>query len=199
MLTPLTRTGVEGLQPVEEIVNVEVRERNLHIGSATYPVANIARINLEVWKPNAEWLKSRYAESVLKRVLTGLIVAAVLIVLFGISFSVSVATLIAALSLGLIVAIFLIIEDTRELKAALKVRYYILVIETTGEPFASLWSRDQKKAEGLKGMIEDAINNPNAKFNVKFETHVGDKFLGDKVLGDKIQTNGPNSPGKVVK
>jgi chromate transport protein ChrA len=98
-----------------------------------------------------------------------------------------------------IVAVALIVISTIRLFVKLSARtLYALVIETAGTPFAALVSTERKSVIDLVRMIMDAIDNPEADWNLMVENfHVGDEIHGDKLYGDKIKVAGSQNVGKV--
>jgi hypothetical protein len=67
--------------------------------------------------------------------------------------------------------------------------YYALVIETAGTPNTALVSTDESVVNHLVYQIMDAIDNPQAEFQMQVENfHVGDKIqqFGDHNVGKTV-------------
>lgn len=179
-----------------ELIRVRVSRRILWVGAEAYPLQNIAHARaIELPPPRATAVRQYLG-------------AAVLLVILG------VGTAIAATKLGtvttvpssvlnglhgvVIVAGALIIVSTIRLFVKLSARtLYALVIETAGAPFAALISTTRNTVIDLVHMIMDAIDNPEAEWNVMVENvHVGDKIGGDKIGGDKISVTGSHNVGR---
>ncbi|MDT0342853.1 DUF6232 family protein [Streptomyces litchfieldiae] len=84
-----------------------------------------------------------------------------------------------------------VILTIRLLSVLVRRSYYVLLVETSGPPFARLHSRDQQLIRQIGEQIIDAINNPQAAFMYRIEhLQIGDTI---KLIG------GSGNTGKVSK
>ena len=164
----------------QEIVNVRVSRRVLWIGSDAYPLQNIARAQTrELTLKNGSPVRN-YFKAVVRWVILGVVVTIALkLAKVGSS---------GVFDLVWVVVLALLAISTIRLIAMLRKNrtYYALIIETAGTPNTALVSPDLNLVNQLVGQIMEAIDNPQAEFQVQVENfHVGDKIhqVGDYNVG----------------
>ncbi len=152
-------------------ITVEIRRHIMYIDSQLYQLRNIARVqNLEL-KPD----RTRIFRTLAAR---GLAIIALLVVLNVMLDSESIATL---NGLGFLVLAGLVIYH---ISVAVRRPWYFLLLETTGTPFAVLFSKQSSVIDQLVHMIGGALENPPTAPQVM---HIGDVVMGDvlKMIGDR--------------
>jgi hypothetical protein len=183
-----------------ELTEVSVSRRILWIGAEAYPLQNIARAQaIELPPPRGAAIRHYL----------GVVIFCVILGVGSAVAATKVATIATVPSAALsalhgveIVAVALIVISTIRLVVKLSARtLYALVIETAGTPFAALASAERNTVIDLVKKIMDAIDNPQADWNLKVENvHVGDVIHdGDMIHGDKIKVAGSQNVGKVYK
>jgi hypothetical protein len=148
-----------------EEINVEVSRRVLRIGTAAYPVRNIARAQTVALIPNREAAWRRY------------VVAVALWVILGVAAAVAVNKVTGLPNSGLtalhgveVAALVLVVISTIRLIVNLSARtFYALVIETAGTPSTALVSANPQEVTGLVNAIMEAIDDPAAEFHYHME------------------------------
>ena len=180
-----------------ELTKVSVSRRILWVGAEAYPLRNIARAQAIELPPQRGTAIRRYLGAVIFCVILGVVAAVAATKLTTVASVPSSAF--TALHGVEIAAVALIAISTIRLLVKLSARtLYALVIETAGTPFAALVSTERNRVIELVRMIMDAIDNPEADWNLTVENfHVGDQIHGDKIYGDKIKVAGSRNVGKV--
>jgi uncharacterized protein DUF6232 len=148
----------------EKILRVQTTQQSpTRVETMAFPVDNIARVVVTPIRPD-------YSRAILE-FLVGMAIVGLLLAGAG-----EVADELT--SLAVVVAVIL----TVRLLVVLSTRpYYVLLVETTGPPFAKLASRDKAEVELIGQQIVSAINNPQATFQYRVEhLHIGDtvKLIG---------------------
>jgi hypothetical protein len=194
---------VTAMSRKSELIRVRVSRRILWVGAEAYPLQNIARARAIELPPPRGAAVRHYLGAVVFFVILG-VGAAVATTRLDTVATVSSSAL-NALHGVMIVAGALIIISTIRLSIKLSARtLYALVIETAGTPFAALISTAKDTVIDLVHMIMDAIDNPQAEWNLMVENvHIGDKvsgdkFGGDKFGGDKISVTGSHNVGRLT-
>jgi hypothetical protein len=179
-----------------ELIKVRVSRRILWVGAEAYPLQNIARARAVELVPQRAAAVRRYLGAVIFCLILG-VAAAVVATKLTTNASVPNSAFTALHGVE-IVAVALIVISTIRLFVKLSARtLYALVIETAGTPFAALVSTERNTVIDLVRMIMDAIDNPQAEWNIMVpEIHVGDKVYGDKISGDKIKVAGRQNVGQ---
>lgn len=167
-----------------ETINVRVSRRVLWVGSEAYPLQNIARaqaLKLTYKRPSPF---ANYIKALVRCAVLG-VIAIVALKLAKLQSSQPINLVeVAVFALAVIATIRLIVALRK------KRTYYALVIETAGTPNTALVSTDEGVVNQLVYQIMDAIDNPQAEFQMQVENfHVG----------DKIQQFGDRNVGKVVR
>lgn len=155
-------------------VNVRVSKRVLWVGEDAYPLQNIARARAALWKPDAN--------KGLNGCLGCLGTAVVIAILAGASASKNTALTAVVWVLVIGAAVAAVVWSRRR-----KPRY-ALQIETSGNPFTVLVNTDKEQLDRLVREIMDAIDNPEAEFQMQVENmHVGDRIfqVGDHNTGKR--------------
>jgi Family of unknown function (DUF6232) len=184
-----------------ELLKVSVSRRILWVGAEAYPLQNIARARAIELAARRGAAVRRYLGAV---IFCGILGAAAAVVATKLSTAASPPSSALTAMHGVeIVAAALIVISTVRLIVKLSARtLYALVIETAGTPFAALVSTERNTIIDLVRMIMDAIDNPQAEWNLMVkDLHVGDKIAGDKIAGDrvsgdKIRVAGSHNVGK---
>jgi heme/copper-type cytochrome/quinol oxidase subunit 2 len=182
-----------------EPIKIEVSRRILHIGSAAYPLQNIARVQSQ----ELEWVRWPAIKSFLR--------AAVIWIVLGVAATVAVK--IAARRGGSYSTIALdqnhylsiawgVVVALLAISAALLLfrlrgtwrQYYALVIDSAGSASAALVSPDRRLIRDLVAKITKAIENPDdpaASFSpITINNH--------NHIGDNINVSGSGNTGKVT-
>lgn len=161
-----------------EVIDVRVSQRILWVGGEAYPLRSIARVQTNKLVPRLGLALWGYLKTIVLWVFLG-VVAAVVTGLLEFD-SNALPRFVAVVGLVLIVSTIRLIAATRT--------FYELVIETAGAPYRALVSPDENLVTGLVHRIVDAINNPQAEWQVRVENHFGDKInqYGDHNVG-KVQ------------
>lgn len=163
-------------------VRVRVSRRILWVGSQAYPLPQIVRIQpaqVRLRRGAATKEFARRAGATLALAVLGLIAMACA----GRLLPVGVWVVFWAAIVGL-----LVLHGTRLGRLLRLPRLYVLRIATAGSEHAAVVSTDRAKIYDLATEVADAIDNPEAEFEVRvdnLEFVYGDKVDGDKVLGDK--------------
>jgi hypothetical protein len=169
------------------VINVRVSRRILWVGSEAYPLQNIARAQTLKLVPQRGAPFRGYLKAV-----TGLVIldiAATIVLKVAASKITGFPDSRFKTLLQLVVLASVAISTIRLILALLKRTYYALIIETAGTPRAALVSTDENLVSSLVYQIMDAIDNPQAEFQVQVENfHVG----------DKIQQFGNHNVGKLA-
>jgi ABC-type multidrug transport system fused ATPase/permease subunit len=157
-----------------EVISVGVSHRVLWIGSAAYPLHNIARAQTIKLVPNRAKALGHY---VIQLVLWFALMAGAIYVIDN-----------GLLSLGdrdelaqplFFVFLVLIGISTINLVVKLLARtYYAMVIETAGNPQTTLVSTDKRVVSSLVRQTMEAIDNPEAEFRKEVTniTNIGEQF-----------------------
>ncbi|WP_116213545.1 DUF6232 family protein [Streptomyces olivoreticuli] len=175
-----------------KVINVSIRDRILWVGSAAYPVQNIARAMTVTYAPRRAAAVGRFLVSML--VLALVMVAATAAIdntPWPLADKETARRALRLLALGLI-AIFTI----QLLRVLLAKTRHAVFIETSGSPLAVLASTKEQKMREIVGEVAKAINNPLALYHTTVNNHLGDKVFGDKVSGDKFNVFGKHNVGK---
>ncbi|RLV01262.1 hypothetical protein CTZ27_12110 [Streptomyces griseocarneus] len=169
-----------------KVIQVRIEDRILWIGSAAYPVQNIAVAM------TAEYIPRRLAAIV--RFLVSMVILLAVLVLLGRTYIThGYATLARPVALAL-VALFAF----RMLRVLLMRTRYVVYIATSGNPSAVLASTDEREMREIVDEVAKAINNPEARYHTTVNNILGDAIAGDKVFGDKFKVFGENNVGKRV-
>lgn len=146
-----------------ESIDVRVSKRILWFGSEAYPLPNITRTNTLKLEPNRGAAIRQY-------------LVTVVVALFVIGIVASAAP--GAISALVIVAgVGWIVFRTVKLVEFLKLTLYELVIETAAGSHRGLITADPAVVSDLSVRITDAIDNPQAEFQMQVENfQVGDNF-----------------------
>lgn len=181
----------------DESIKVEVSRRILHIGSAAYPLQNIARVQSQELQ-FARWPAIR---SFLKAAVTLIVlgIAATVAIRFAanrqagstiaanqghyIAITWAVATVLLAIS-----AIVLVVHLLPTWR-----RYYALIIDTAGSARAALVTTERTKISDLVTKITRAIANPNDPTTI-FQQII----TNNSHIGDNVQVSGSGNTGKVT-
>lgn len=159
-----------------EVIDIRVSQRILWVGAEAYPLHNIARAQTIKLVP-------KRGLALLKAIVLWVVLGVAAAVVTGLPGFGSVTLT----SLMAVVVFVLIVVSTIRLIAVLSTRtLYALVIETAGTPYRALVSTDGNLVTQLVHRIMDAINNPQAEFQLRVENfHVGDKIqqFGNQNLG----------------
>jgi hypothetical protein len=157
-------------------IDVRVSRRILWFDREAYPLHMITRTNSVALKAKPGLAIRTYATSVLPWFIPAVIVLAV-----GASWVITVPVIVTVLAL-LAVKTYRLIEF-------LNLRLYELEIETAAGSHRGLVSDDREVVYNLAVRITDAINNPQAEFQLRVENfHVG----------DNVNMSGDHNVGKVT-
>jgi hypothetical protein len=156
-----------------ELVKIEISRQVLWIGNEAYPLQNIARAKTIKIVPDDKGAWRRYVGSMVLLVLLGTSAAVGIKLAPQVNSTqgstalhgVAVGVLVLAVVLFVINTIILLVRLTREL-------YYLLLIETTGDPSRTLASTDAAPLCILVHEIMKAIDNPAATFRYEIENLV---------------------------
>lgn len=159
-----------------ESIDVRVSQRILWFGNEAYPLHNITRTNFLKLVPN----RSAAIRSHVRTVLLALVGAGIVAALAPP----------AAATLVVIGTLAWLAYKTYKLSEFLKVELHELVIETAAGSHRGLISGNGAVVIDLSRRITDAINNPQAEFEMRVDNvHVG----------DNVHTYGDYSIGKAVR
>ncbi|AJE44260.1 hypothetical protein CP978_33200 [Streptomyces nodosus] len=148
-------------------VDLRVSRRLLWIGSAAYPLHNIARVHTLTLHPKRK-------EAVLRFLKNGAIIMATAIALTILSSVTALAS--TSTAGGLILFVWLgagamLVYSLVEMASVLNApAHYVLAVETSGPSTAVVTSRDPAHLNHLVGQIAHAIDHPEAEFQVKVES-----------------------------
>ncbi|MFF8834230.1 DUF6232 family protein [Streptomyces sp. NPDC015130] len=137
---------------------MSVRKRLLWVNDACYPLRNIARVHTFVVSPDRGAAMMRFLKRLAVVVLGLAVVGA-----FG-------EDLGDALDMIRFVLIcFLVYALVDMLIVVCGASHTVLAVETTGDPVALVTSREKEVLADLVRQIADAIENPEAEFQVRVE------------------------------
>jgi len=153
-----------------EVIKIRVSRRILWVGAEAYPLHNIARATTAPIEPRRMAAVGQFLGY------------ALLLLILSAAFggtgghgdlnTDAVQRLITFLDIG--IGLVLV---ARLASVLVKRVYHALVIETSGAPYTVLVSIDKAVVSGLVFQIMDAIDNPEAEFQVSVENyHIGDKI-----------------------
>jgi hypothetical protein len=145
-----------------EVLEVSVSRRILWIGSAAYPLHNIARAQTVELHPDRAGAVSKYFRQLVAWVVPGLVLGIVL-----------------HAGVALVFVLVLVAISTIRLRSALKARsYYAMLIETSGSPQTALVSADRREVTTIVEQTMEAIDNPSAEFHtqVNHVTNIGEQY-----------------------
>ncbi|MET8983792.1 DUF6232 family protein [Streptomyces sp. NPDC004539] len=156
-----------------EVINIRVSRRILWVGAEAYPLHNIARATTVRIEPRRMAAVGEFlGYALLLLIVSGVIVGAAGHGELNDSDSETVRQLATFLCVG--IGLLLI---ARLASVLVKPVYHALVIETAGAPYTALVGTDKAVVSGLVFQIMDAIDNPEAEFQVSVENyHIGDKI-----------------------
>jgi len=181
-----------------ELIQVEVSRRILHIGSAAYPLQNIARVQSQ----ELEWVRWPAIKSFLKAFVIWILLGAAATAAIKVTASRQSGSTIAlnqghyiAIAWGVAAALIAIsgIVLLVRLRGTWR-QYYALVIDTAGSARAALVNPDRMIISSLVAKITKAIENPDdpassfPPLTINNYNHVG----------DNVNVNGTGNTGKVT-
>lgn len=171
-----------------EVIDVRVSRRILWVGAEAYPLHNIARAQTIKLVVNRGAAIRSFVKSLLLWAILG--AAGVLAINAAGSNSTNTSNITNARNAVVAVALLMVGVSLFKLVRTLSTRkLYALVIETAGTPRTALVGTDENVVGRLVYQIMDAIDNPQAEFQLRVENfHVG----------DKIQQFGNHNLGKVT-
>ncbi len=181
---PETQRGESAMSYKREFINVRVSRRVLWVGAEAYPLQNIARAQTIKIVPKRGAAVGRYIAAVVLWVILGIVAAAAIssAMRFGYNYQSTSGVVV------IVVLVLIVISTIRLIRVLSRRTLYALVIETAGTPYTALVSADGNMVTRLVHLIMDAIDNPQAEFQLQVENfHVG----------DKIQQFGNQNVGKV--
>ena len=163
----------ESVMAKREVINVRVSRRILWVGAEAYPLHNIARATTVRIRPRRMVALGQFLAYAL----------VLLIVSAGVVSSASHREL-ANAGAGTVTNLVLFLDCAlgfvlvvRLVSVLVTPVYHALVIETAGTPYTALVSTDKAVVSELVFRIMDAIDNPEAEFQVQVENyHIGDKI-----------------------
>jgi hypothetical protein len=162
-----------------DVIKVRVSKRVLWVDADAYPLHNIASARRVETK--RRWWKA--IEQFLKQAVPLAIAFAVLgVVPHDGRYRDGIALVQAGLAVAFLAVLGLL------LRRLLRRKVYALVIDTSGASSTPLFSRDEDVIIDLIERITDAINNPEAEFQVLVDQrHIGDRITqyGDHNTGKK--------------
>jgi hypothetical protein len=181
-----------------EPIKVEVSRRILHIGSAAYPLQNIARVQSQ----ELEWVRWPAIKSFLKAAVIWIVLGAAATA--AIKFAadrqpgstialnqghyITIAWTVAAVLLAVNATVLLV-----RLRATWR-RYYALVIDTAGSARAALVNPDRMIISDLVAKITKAIENPDDPAS-GFPPII---INNSSHIGDNVNVSGTGNTGKVT-
>lgn len=156
-----------------EVIKIRVSRRILWVGAEAYPLHNIARATTVRIEPRRMAAVGQFlGYALLLLIVAGVIVNAAEHGELNNADSDAVTHLVSFIA----VAVGLVLIG-RLASVLVKRVYHALVIETAGAPYTALVSVDKAVVSGLVFQIMDAIDNPEAEFQVSVENyHIGDKI-----------------------
>lgn len=174
-----------------ELIRIKISRQVLWIGSEAYPLQNIARAKTIKIVPDDKGAWKRYLGAMVLLVLLG--IAASVAIQFAPQVTsaqgstalhgVAVGVLVLAVVLFVINTIILLVRLTRK-------PYYLLSIETTGNPSRTLASTKTEPLCILVHEIMKAIDNPAATFHYEIENLVDARGAkGFQIGGHNTQEN----------
>jgi hypothetical protein len=168
-----------------QLINIQVSRRILWIGAEAYPLQNIARAQTIRIAPDRGAAVRHYLIAVAFWVFLYLGAAAAM---KSQSLSLGNSASEALTAVEWVAAALVVISTIRLIVVLARPIFYALIIETAGDPRTALISTQQHVVTSLVRRIMDAIDNPQAEFQLQVENfHVG----------DKIQQFGSQNVGKV--
>ena len=165
-----------------ELIDIRISRRILWVGTAAYPLQNIARAQtIEIQRDRRAALR-RYLRAVVLCVFLGA-AATVAIKLAPRLTSVrgSNALLHAAAGVLVLALVLMAISTVRLITVLLARTYYALVIETSGTPQTALISDNETRVSQIVGLIMDAIDDPGVELNTTIENHNNYNFGGNQI------------------
>jgi Family of unknown function (DUF6232)/FHA domain len=165
-----------------ELIDIRISRRILWVGTAAYPLQNIARAQtIEIQRDRRAALR-RYLKALVLCVFLGA-AATVAIKLAPRLSSVrgSNALLHAAAGLLVLALALMAISTVRLIIVLLARTYYALVIETSGTPQTALISDNETEVSQIVGLIMDAIDDPGVELNTTIENHNNYNFGGNQI------------------
>ncbi|MEV5593831.1 DUF6232 family protein [Streptomyces sp. NPDC052496] len=152
------------------MINVEVSRRTLWVGSAAYPLHNIACVTTTEVKP-------RFSV-VMKRARPWMLGSFAVLMALSVGAGGGGTTGVSVSSVFLAVLLMLLASGLIWLFTALPRReLHRLDIETAGAPYAILTSPDKNLVAHIARSVMDAIDNPQTEFQFQVENfHVGDSI-----------------------
>jgi hypothetical protein len=157
-----------------EAIDVRVSQRILWFGSEAYPLHNITRTNTLRLLPNRGAAIRSYVLSVVMWLVAASVIAGV-----------GQGTLAALVFIG--GGVWIVFKTIRLIEI-LKLTLYELVVETAAGSYRGLVSDNPNVVHDLAIRITDAINNPQAEFQMRVENFN---------VGDHITMFGNQNVGKV--
>ncbi len=163
----------ESVMAKREVINVRVSRRILWVGAEAYPLHNIARATTVRIRP-------RRMDALGQFLGYGLI----LVIVSGVILSAASHGELADADAGVVSDLVLLLDCVlgfvlvaRLVSVLVTPVYHALVIETAGTPYTALVSTDKSVVSRLVFQIMDAIDNPEAEFQIQVENyHIGDKI-----------------------
>ena len=169
-----------------EVLDVGVSRRILWIGSAAYPLSNIARAQTIEIAPN----RARAVRVFLGEVLAVLALGWAATTAAGLV-RVQVASRSDLRQIVLWVVLGLLVLAALRLLVTVWTRtYYAMVIETAGSPRTALVSRDRAEVLSLVRRTMEAIDDPAADFHQQVHHHIS--------IGEQYNIAGKGNIGKGV-
>lgn len=162
-----------------ELLTVRVSRRVLWIGSQAYPLHNIARFRTLAEVPDTRGMWLTFTRNAVLSTVVG-VVLAMLAMAYGDEFTNGLLMVILGM-VGLVVIVSLY-----QLASGLRTpTYYMLFIETNGDPSAVLRTVNYWQIADLVDNLADAIDNRAAEFAMQIENlQIGDHY------GDNISQRG---------
>jgi hypothetical protein len=158
-----------------EILDVGVSRRILWIGSAAYPLQNIARAQaIEIAPNRARAIRHYIAQVVIWLALGAGAVVAIDIVEIPVAVDPDQLRRLASYVVFALVSI----STIRVLVTLFTRTYYAMIIETAGNPQTALVSTDKREVSSLVRKTMDAIDNPAAEFHQQVQniTNIGEQY-----------------------
>ncbi|MEV6840385.1 DUF6232 family protein [Streptomyces sp. NPDC051133] len=162
-----------------DLVEVKIKQQVLWVGPDAYPLRGVTATRRAVILPD-RW---NAVKSFLKSLLV-LFVLLIIAVTVGESVSDTVKEL--AMSLGMILCVVLIVVLVKRLRTP---EIYELIIETASSAQTVVASPNFMRVGALDNQIMEAINNPQAEFQLQIENaHIGDRITqhGNHTIGKKV-------------
>lgn len=163
--------------------DVQINKRVLWVGSDAYPLQNIARAQVRVLHPRPGTPVKDFLKSLGKWILAAFGAA---IALGAIGKAELVKYVFDGLLLAIFICVIILVRAIRRERR--KKPYYLLGLQTSGDPHHLLASTDKGLIDNLVSTIMDAINDVTVTYQNRISNHFGDVIsqYGNENIGKML-------------